>query len=200
MKNKVFIIAEAGVNHNGSIKKAIRLVDIAANAGVDAVKFQITNAELITKRAKKADYQKVNSKRHETQYEMIKTLELNWKVAHPILINRCHKKKVIFMTSAFDIKGLNEIRKLGINFYKVPSSEINNIPYLKHLGSLNKKTFLSTGMSTISEIDLAVKTLLNSGLSKKKLIILHCNSAYPTPYKDANLNVIKILASRYKVQ
>ena len=199
MKNKVFIIAEAGVNHNGSIKKAIRLVDIAANAGADAVKFQITNAELITKRAKKADYQKVNSKRNETQYEMIKKLELNWKVVHPILINRCHKKKVIFMTSAFDIKGLNEIRKLGINFYKVPSGEINNIPYLKHLGSFNKKTFLSTGMSTISEIDLAVKTLLNSGLSKKKLIILHCNSAYPTPYRDVNLNVIKILASRYKV-
>ena len=200
MKNKVFIIAEAGVNHNGSIKKAIRLVDIAANAGADAVKFQIINAaELITKRAKKADYQKVNSKRNETQYEMIKKLELNWKVVHPILINRCHKKKVIFMTSAFDIKGLNEIRKLGINFYKVPSGEINNIPYLKHLGSFNKKTFLSTGMSTISEIDLAVKTLLNSGLSKKKLVILHCNSAYPTPYSDANLNVIKILASRYKV-
>ena len=200
MKKKIFIIAEAGVNHNASIKKAIRLVDIAANAGANAVKFQIINAELIaTKRAKKADYQKVNSKRNETQYEMIKKLELNWKVVHPILINRCHKKKVIFMTSAFDIKGLNEIRKLGINFYKVPSSEINNIPYLKHLGSFNKKTFLSTGMSTISEIDLAVKTLLNSGLSKKKLIILHCNSAYPTPYRDVNLNVIKILASRYKV-
>ena len=94
MKNKVFIIAEVGVNHNGSIKKAIRLVDIAANAGANAVKFQITNAELITKRTKKADYQKVNSKRNETQYEMIKKLELNWKVVHPILINRCHKKKI----------------------------------------------------------------------------------------------------------
>ncbi len=199
MKNKVFIIAEAGVNHNGSIKKAIRLIDIAANAGANAVKFQITNAELITKKAQKADYQKVNSKKKETQYEMIKKLELNWKAVHPILINRCYKKKIIFMTSAFDIKGLNEIRKLKIKFYKVPSSEINNIPFLQHLGSFNKKTFLSTGISTIPEIDLAVKTLLNSGLSKNKLMILHCNSAYPTPYRDANLNVIKILANRYKV-
>ena len=103
------------------------------------------------------------------------------------------------MTSAFDTKGLYEIRKLGINFYKIPSGEINNIPYLKHLGSFNKKTFLSTGMSTISEIDLAVKTLLSSGLSKKKLVVLHCNSAYPTPYSDANLNAIKILFNRYKV-
>jgi len=94
MKNKVFIIAEAGVNHNGSIKKAIRLVDIAASSGADAVKFQITNAELITKRAKKADYQKDNRKRSETQYEMIKKLELNWRVVHPILINRCKKKKL----------------------------------------------------------------------------------------------------------
>ena len=199
MKNKVFIIAEAGVNHNGSIKKAIRLVDIAASSGADAVKFQITNAELITKRAKKADYQKDNRKRSETQYEMIKKLELNWRVVHPILINRCKKKKIIFMTSAFDTKGLYEIRKLGINFYKIPSGEINNIPYLKHLGSFNKKTFLSSGMSTISEIDLAVKTLLSSGLSKKKLVVLHCNSAYPTPYSDANLNAIKILFNRYKV-
>ena len=92
MKNKVFIIAEAGVNHNGSVKQAIRLIDTAANAGADAVKFQITNAELITKKAQKADYQKVNSKRSETQYEMIKKLELNWKAVHPILINRCYKK------------------------------------------------------------------------------------------------------------
>jgi len=96
MKNKVFIIAEAGVNHNGSIKKATRLVDIAARSGADAVKFQITNAELITKRAKKADYQKVNGKRNETQYEMIKKLELNWRVVHPILIHRCKKKNYIY--------------------------------------------------------------------------------------------------------
>jgi N,N'-diacetyllegionaminate synthase len=200
MKKKIIFIAEAGVNHNGSIKKALKLVDIAANAGADYVKFQITNSNLISRSAKKAQYQKKNSKKaYESQHDMIKKVELDWDKAHKKIINRCRIKKIGFMTSAFCVDDAKKVKKLKVNIYKIPSGELTNTPLLKYIGSLNRRTILSTGMSTTKEVDVAVKTLIKSGLKIKNLVILQCTSAYPTPIDELNLNTIKFLKDRYKV-
>ena len=199
MFKKKIIISEAGVNHNGSIKNALRLVDKAAEAGANIVKFQITNLENLSKTAKKANYQKKNSNDKENQYEMVKKFHLNWRRAHPLLIKRCKIKKIEFLTSVFDIKGVDELINLGIQKIKIPSGEIVNIPLLKYVGSFNKKIILSTGVSTIKEISFALKTLVKSGTYKKNITLLHCNSAYPTPYKDVNLRVIKSLTKKYNI-
>ena len=191
MNKKIIFIAEAGVNHNGSLKNALKLVDIASKAGADYVKFQLTNSNLISKTATKAKYQKKFTKRkQETQYEMIKKYELNWDLAHKKIIERCKKKKINFLTTAFSVADAKKVKKLKVKMFKIPSGEITNIPLIKFIGSLNKKTLLSTGMSSIEEVDFAIKTLLNNGLNKKKLVILQCTSAYPTPIKDLNLNTI----------
>ena len=200
MKNKIIFIAEAGINHNGSINKAIKLVDIAANSGADYVKFQITNSSLISKKTPKPFYQRKNTKKKENQHEMIKNIEFNWEKAHQKIVNHCKKKKIGFLTSAFCVSDAKKVNKLKVDFFKIPSGEITNTPLLKYIGSCNKKTILSTGMSTTSEIDSAYKTLLQSGLKRKNLIILQCTSAYPTPTKELNLNTILFLKKRYKVE
>ena len=199
MKNKIIFIAEAGINHNGSIKNAIKLVDIASDAGADYVKFQITNSNLISKKTPKAIYQKKNTKRNENQHEMIKKIEFDWDNAHKKIISHCKKKKIGFLTSAFCVDDAKKVKKLKVDYFKIPSGEITNIPLLKYIASQNKKTILSTGMSTINEVDTAYKTLLRNGLKKKKLIILQCTSAYPTPVNELNLNTILFFKNRYKV-
>jgi len=201
MKNKIYFIAEAGVNHNGSLNKALKLVDIASKSGADYIKFQVVNADNINKSAKKAKYQKNNTKnKNETQYEMIKKLELNWKVAHRKIIERCKKKKIKFLTSAFSIADLDIVSKLNVEMFKIPSGEITNIPLLEHVAKYKKKTILSSGMSTISEINIAIKTLYKYGLNKKNLILMQCNSAYPTPLKDLNLKVISYFKKKYDIK
>ena len=156
--NKTFIIAEAGVNHNGSLKKALKLIDIATSAGANAIKFQTFKAEnLATDYAPKAEYQKYKSLKKETQFQMLKKLEFT-EAMHNVCLQKCQKKKIIFISSAFDIESLYYLKKFKLNYFKVPSGEITNIPYLETLGRFGKKIILSTGMSRISEIKKAVKT------------------------------------------
>jgi len=198
MPKKIIIIAEAGINHNGSISKALKLIDVASQAGADIVKFQVTNPENILKTAKKAEYQKKKYD-NESQFEMINKIHLDWKKVHPILINRCKVRNIEFMTSVFDKNAVDQIVKLNVKRIKIPSGEITNIPLLKYVARYNKKIIISTGASTLKEISFALKTLINFGTQKKNITLLHCNSAYPTPYKDVNLNVIKSLKKKYNV-
>jgi N,N'-diacetyllegionaminate synthase len=197
---KIKIIAEAGVNHNGSLKNALKLIKIAAKAGADIVKFQVVDASVIQKKTKMANYQKKNTGNNETQYEMIKKLELDWNKVHPKLINECKKNKIGFLTTAFSNEALIDLKRIGTNIFKVPSGEITNMPYLKLLGSFKKKILLSTGMANLSEIKTALKILFKAGTCKKKITLLHCNTAYPTPYEDANIKAIETLKKRFNIK
>jgi N,N'-diacetyllegionaminate synthase len=183
---KVFIIAEAGINHNGKLYNAKKLIDIAKKAGADAVKFQtwITD-EIIRKDTAKVNYQKKSLNDNETQYQMLKKYELRFDQFNT-LIKYCKKKKIIFLTTAFDLKSL-EFVKNRINIIKIPSGENNNYPLLKRIGQLNKNTFLSTGMSSIKDIAYALKILIKHGLQQKKITIMQCTTAYPTELHDVNL-------------
>jgi N,N'-diacetyllegionaminate synthase len=196
---KTFIIAEAGVNHNGSLKKALKLIDVAASAGANAIKFQTFKAEnLTTDYAPKAEYQNYKSLKEETQFQMLKKLEFT-DAMHKACFKKCKKKKIIFMSSAFDIESLNYLKKFKLSYFKIPSGEITNIPYLEVLGKFKKKIILSTGMSTMREIKKAVQTLLINGTKKKNITLMQCTSAYPAPYDEINLNAIVTLRDSFKL-
>jgi N,N'-diacetyllegionaminate synthase len=196
---KTFIIAEAGVNHNGSLKKALRLIDVAVLAGADAIKFQTFKAEnLTTDYAPKAEYQNYKSLKKETQSQMLKKLEFT-DAMHKACFKKCKKKKIIFMSSAFDIESLNYLKKFKLNYFKVPSGEITNAPYLEVLGKFKKKIILSTGMSTMSEIKKAIQILLINGTKRKNITLMQCTSAYPAPYDEINLNAIATLRDSFKL-
>lgn len=186
--HQVIIIAEAGVNHNGSIENAFSLVDAAANAGADYIKFQTFKAkELVSYSAKKADYQARNTNNSdETQLHMLKKLELSLN-NHEELIAYCQKKKINFFSSAFDLDSLEYLSKIGLQIVKIPSGEITNLPYLRKAASLFRSVILSTGMATISEIKDAIKVFTIAGISIDNITILHCNTEYPTPMEDVNL-------------
>jgi len=195
----VFIIAEAGVNHNGSIEIAKKLIDVASISGADAVKFQTFTAEnLVTKRVQKAKYQKIVKEKKESQYEMLKKLELDLNT-HKELIKYCKKKKIIFLSSPFDHESIDLLKDLGLNIFKIPSGEITNLPYLIHLGKLNKKLILSTGMSTINEIKDALHILIKSGTNKNNITVLHANTEYPTPIEDVNLKAMLTIGNTFNV-
>ena len=195
----VFIIAEAGVNHNGSIDLAKKLIDVASNAGADAVKFQTFKANnLVTKDAKKAIYQKDTMNIKESQFNMLKKLELNIE-AHKELILYCNSKKIIFLSSPFDHESIELLKNLDLEILKIPSGEITNLPYLRHIGKLNKKIILSTGMSTIDEVKNALSILINSGTKKNKITILHANTEYPTPMEDVNLRAMVTIGKELDV-
>jgi len=197
--SRVFIIAEVGVNHNGSMKKALKLINAAVKAGADAVKFQTFKTEnIITTLAPKAEYQKNLTSNKETQFQMLKKLELTHKM-HLACLAECKKKKIIFISSAFDIESLNYLKKFKLSNFKVPSGEITNIPYLEVLGKMKKKIILSTGMSSIPEIKKAVKTLIINGTKKNNITLLQCTSAYPAPYNEINLNTIATLRNIFKL-
>ncbi|MDD4979798.1 MAG: N-acetylneuraminate synthase [Candidatus Omnitrophica bacterium] len=197
---KTFIIAEAGVNHNGSIKTAKRMIDIAVEAGADAVKFQTFKADrLLTKLAPKAEYQKKTTDKEESQFEMIKKLELTFD-AHKELMHYCKRKKIIFLSSPFDLESIELLDKLGINMFKIPSGEITNLPYLRKIGRLKKKIILSTGMSDLREIKNALDVLTEAGTAKEKITLLHCNTEYPTPFEDANLRAMLTIKEAFKVR
>ena len=188
--NKIIIIAEAGVNHNGDIAKAKALIDKGAEAGVDYVKFQTFKAaNLVTKQAERAAYQDRNTQDNDSQYEMLKKLELSQAV-HQELIDYCTQKGVQFLSTGFDIESLEFLAKLGITIAKIPSGEITNLPYLRKVASLFSEVILSTGMATIAEIKGAVKVLTDNGVRKDKITILHCNTEYPTPMEDVNLKAM----------
>jgi len=192
MKAKhVMIIAEAGVNHNGSMENAFRLVDAAANAGVDYIKFQTFKAEkLVSGSAKKADYQIQNSRNaEETQLQMLQKLELSQE-QHAQLIAYCQKKNIQFFSTAFDLDSLEYLHEVGLKMVKIPSGEITNLPYLRKAAHLFRQVILSTGMTTISEIKDAVSVFTDAGIPKENITILHCNTEYPTPMDDVNLKAM----------
>lgn len=189
--NKIFIIAEAGVNHNGDISIAKKLVDTATQAGVDAIKFQTFITEnLVSKDAKKACYQQKSTENQETQFEMLKALELS-KDMHLELIAYCEKKNIMFLSTAFDLESIAFLDEMKLPLFKIPSGEITNLPYLKKIGGLGKKIILSTGMSNLEEVEEALKVLRQAG--SKDITVLHCNTEYPTPMEDVNLSAMLTL-------
>jgi len=194
------IIAEAGVNHNGSINRAKEMIEVAAQAGADYVKFQTFRAEaLVTRYAVKAKYQENLTDSNESQFGMIKKLELDLN-AHKILIQHCKKQNIGFLSTPFDHESIDLLSHLNIPFYKIPSGEITNLPYLRHIGSIRKPIIMSTGMSTIDEVNDALKILLEAGAKKDKITILHCNTEYPTPIEDVNLNAMLTIREKTGVQ
>jgi N,N'-diacetyllegionaminate synthase len=196
-KNKILVIAEAGVNHNGSLSKAFKMVDIAAKAGADFIKFQTFDPEsLANVNLGLANYQKKFSKQND-HLKMLKKFTLSEKSFKKILL-RCKKKKINFLSSPFDIKSINILKKLKISEFKIPSGQIDDVPYLEHIGSLKKKIFLSTGMSNLSDIKKALKVLIKNGTPKKNIIILHCISQYPALDKNLNLNSISFIKDKLK--
>ena len=195
----VFIIAEAGVNHNGSIKLAKQLIDVAVNAGADAVKFQTFKAaDLVIKNAQKAEYQKRTTGSEESQFDMIKKLELNDK-SHKELISYCNKKKIMFLSSPFDIDSIKFLYDLGLQIFKIPSGEITNLPYLREIGKLNKKVILSTGMANLEEIKDAIDILKSEGTQKDNITVLHANTMYPTPMRDVNLKAMLTIGETFDI-
>jgi N,N'-diacetyllegionaminate synthase len=197
--NKVFIIAEAGVNHNGSINLAKKLIKVAVDSGADAVKFQTFKAEsLVSKNAQKADYQKQTTDASESQFDMIKNLELDMET-HKELIAYCQSQSIMFLSTPFDHESIDLLNGLGLQIFKIPSGEINNLPYLKHVGSLGKHIVLSTGMSNLGEVGDALNILINAGTSKDNITVLHANTMYPTPMEDVNLNAMLTIQKEFSV-
>ena len=181
MSKRVFIIAEAGVNHNGSIDNALMIVDIAAEAGADAVKFQTFRAtELATATADKANYQKVTTGSQESQLEMLKKLELG-EEHHRTLMEHCSRRKIQFLSTAFDLPSVDFLHSLNLPIWKVPSGEITNVPYLRAIAATGKPVILSTGMATLSDVEFALHKFYGAGYSKEKITLLHCTTEYPPP-------------------
>ncbi len=197
---KSFIIAEAGVNHNGSIDIAKNMINEAANFGADAIKFQTFKAEtLVSKFAEKAEYQKETTNKDESQYEMIKKLELDID-AHKELLDYCNKMGVKFLSSPFDLESIDLLNNLGLDIFKIPSGEITNFPYLLKIAQLGKEVILSTGMSDLGEIEDALDVLLQNGTKKEKITVLQCNTEYPTPYADVNLKAMITIKKAFDVK
>lgn len=194
-----FIIAEAGVNHNGSLELAKKLIDVASEAGADAVKFQTFQAKnLVSKNAQKAEYQKQTTDQNESQFEMIKKLELS-EAMHHELIAYCQQKNIMFLSTPFDHDSIELLNKLGLEIFKIPSGEITNLPYLRHIGSLNKQVILSTGMANLGEIEAALNVLTQAGTAKEKITVLHANTEYPTPMQDVNLKAMQTIGQAFDI-
>ena len=196
------IIAEAGVNHNGSINIARELVDKAVEAGVDIIKFQTFKSEkLVSKSARQAEYQKKNigTKSDDSQLSMLKKLELS-EQDHIELMAYCKQKGIKFFSTAFDMDSIEYLHSLNLGLWKIPSGEVTNYPFLKRIASYNEKTILSTGMCDLQDVRAAVDALYNNGLSKENLTLLHCNTEYPTPYEDVNLKAMNELREEFGVE
>lgn len=197
---KVIIIAEAGVNHNGDLDLAMQLIDAAAQAGADYVKFQTFKAEnLVSPLAKKALYQTKNSAKEGNQFEMLKQLEISdeW---YSKMISRCIEKGVKFLSTGFDQESIDFLSNLNIPFFKIPSGEITNKPFLKHIAKYNKDIILSTGMSNIEEIRNAITVFESEGIRKERITVLHCTTEYPTPMNEVNLFAMQHIAKELGVK
>ena len=194
---KVVIIAEIGVNHNGDIKLAKKLVDKAKEAKVDFVKFQsYITEELLIPGTKLANYQKKTKLKN--QFDLLKKYELNF-LQQSVIFKYCKKINIKFISTPFDTKSLKFINKFNLPYIKVSSTDLGNIPLLREIAKTKKKILLSTGMSTINEIEKSISELLKNKTKKKKITLLHCHSAYPTLYKDINLKTILFLKKKFKV-
>ena len=199
-KNKVFIIAEAGVNHNGSIDLAKKLVDVAVEAKADSVKFQTFIAEnVISSSAKMAEYQLVNTGISESQLDMVKKLQLDFQDFIE-LQKYCNEKGILFLSTPFDLESLEFLKTMDLPIMKIPSGEITNLPYLRKIGELNTNVIASTGMSNIDDISSLISILESSGTSKEKITLLHCNTEYPTPMEDVNLLAMDTLRKTFGVK
>lgn len=196
--DKVIIIAEAGVNHNGSLENAFKLVDAAVDAGVDYVKFQTFKADkLVSKSAKKADYQIQNTKDDQgSQLDMLKKLELSHE-DHEKLIEYCNKNQIHFFSTAFDLDSLQYLKDIGLTLVKIPSGEITNLPYLRKAAQLFDQVILSTGMCTMEDIANAVQVFKKEGIKDENITILHCNTEYPTPMMDVNLKAMLTIGKEF---
>lgn len=198
--NDVLIIAEAGVNHNGNIHTALKLVDVAVDAGVDVIKFQTFKTEsLVTKFAPKAEYQDINDTRSKTQYEMLKSLELSLD-EFKMLFDYCKQKMIGFCSTAFDFESIELLSEnFDMPFWKIPSGEITNLPYLRKIGSLKKSIILSTGMATIDEIKDALEVLYGAGVKRNNIVLLHCTTEYPASIESVNLRAMTTIADHFNV-
>lgn len=196
--NKTIIIAEAGVNHNGDLNNAFKLVDAAVEAGVDYIKFQTFKADkLVSKSAKKADYQIQNTKNSEdSQLNMLKKLELSHD-DHEKLISYCKEKNINFFSTAFDLDSLEYLKEVGLDLVKIPSGEITNLPYLRKAAKLFDRVIISTGMSTMDDISAAVNVFKKEGIKENQITILHCNTEYPTPMLDVNLKAMLAIEKEF---
>jgi N,N'-diacetyllegionaminate synthase len=200
MTNRILIIAEAGVNHNGDLALAKKLIDVAAEAGADLVKFQTFTADsIVTRVAKKAVYQAQNMGSSESQHEMLRRLELTPDM-HNELIAHCATRKIGFFSTAFDIESVNLLVSLGQNHFKIPSGEITNLPYLRQIGQLGKSVMLSTGMSTLGEVEAAFDVLEHAGTQRSNITILHCTTEYPTPMAEVNLHAMQTIHNAFGVK
>jgi N,N'-diacetyllegionaminate synthase len=194
--NDIFIIAEAGVNHNGDIDIAKKLVDVAVLSGADAIKFQTFKAEnLVTKNAPKAEYQKNNTE-NGNQYEMLKNLELSLE-QHIVLKNYCEKKGIMFISTPFDFESVDLLEKVDVPLYKISSGDLTNIPLLKYISKLKKPMIISTGMANLGEVEEAVRAV--EKCENNQIALLHCTSNYPTEYEDVNLNAMITLKNAFKL-
>lgn len=199
MMNKVIIIAEAGVNHNGELNTAKKLIDVAAEAGVDYVKFQTFKADkLVTRGASRAGYQDMNTGTKETQFEMLRKLEISDE-NHFELKKYCGSKKVKFLSTGFDLESLDFLNRLDLDLFKIPSGEITNLPYLRRIASFRKPVVLSTGMADMKEVKEAFEVLIAEGLKKEDITVVHCNTEYPTPMKDVNLRAMNKIGKELDV-
>ena len=197
MGNATYIIAEAGVNHNGSIERARAMVVAAASSGVDAVKFQTFNAEtLVTRAAQKAGYQAAATGAQESQYEMLKKLELTPSDFHDLKMF-CADNEVEFLSTPFDLATIDLLVDLGINKWKLPSGEMTNLPYLRKIGARGQEVVASTGMCDLDEVTAALSVLESAGTRREQITLLHCNTEYPTPMGDVNLRAMETLRSTF---
>lgn len=197
---KTLIIAEAGVNHNGSLAIARQLIDKAVEAGVDIIKFQTFKAErLVAKSARQAEYQQRNiGKEGESQLEMLKRLELSQE-DHEELLAYCREKGIRFFSTAFDMESIDYLHSLHLGLWKIPSGEITNYPYLRKIAQYHEPVILSTGMCGLDDVEAAIKVFLENGLQKEQITILHCNTEYPTPFEDVNLRAMHELSEKFGV-
>lgn len=196
-REKVFIIAEAGVNHNGDLGTALAMVETAALSGVDAIKFQTFRAEaLATGSAPKAEYQKRTTVSDESQLSMLKRLELD-ESAHQRLIEKCREQGILFLSSPFDLASVDLLERLGVEIFKIPSGEITNLPLLQYVGRLGKPIILSTGMASLGEIESALEVLCAAGLARDAITLLHCTTEYPAPVNEVNLRAMQTLAAAF---
>jgi len=194
-----FIIAEAGVNHNGDLEVAKRLVDVAVEAGADAVKFQTFKAHnLVIKEAQKAEYQKQTTASDESQHEMIRKLELDERM-HREIIAHCAERRIMFLSTPFDHESIDLLHAFGMQIFKIPSGEITNLPYLRHISGLGKQVILSTGMADLGEVEDALGVLRQCGIPDDKITLLHATTEYPCPMQDVNLRAMQSMRVAFGV-
>jgi len=200
MTNRTLIIAEAGVNHNGDLALARKLIDVAAEAGADLVKFQTFSADRqVTLTAAKADYQTRTTDSNESQHEMLRRLEISVEM-HKELIAHCAKRNIGFFSTGFDIESVDLLASLGQDRFKIPSGEITNLPYLRHIGRMGKPVILSTGMAEMGEIRAAIEALEEAGTPRAIVTVLHCTTEYPAPMAEVNLRAMLSIQKEFGVE